>query len=162
MSRVQFENYSSMNEVKEGKSLDRTKFILPQDDSSFGRKLYSEKTICFTDVNSSKFAAKTCTAVIYENGVSIEVDGHKSYFDAEGMEMLPKDREFTLTAMPSNILNAPWQPAIVILDDETSYWRYTSLYNRGDHSHRQTQLIEGWCWEYAKKQGYKYNILLLD
>ena len=162
LSQVQFENYRSIKEVAEGKSLDRTKFVLPKDDASFGKKLYSEKTICFTDVTSDVFGARTCTADIYENGVSIEVDGHKSYFDAAGMDMMPKEGEFTMTAMPSDIPGAPWQPAIVMLENETSYWVYTSLYNKRDFAHRKTQRIEGWYWEYAKKQGYKYNVLLLN
>ncbi len=161
MSRVQFENYSSMKEVKEGKSLDRTKFVLPKDDSSFGKKLFSEKTICFTDYTTSKLAAKTCTAVIYEKGVSIEVNGHKSYFDAKGMDAIPFKKEFTLTAMPSEIPDAPWQPAVIILEDETDYWIYTSLYNKGDY-HRQVQRIEGWCWGVARAQGYKYKSLRVN
>lgn len=160
-SRVQFENFSSMQEVREGKSLDRTKFVLPKDASSFGKKLFSEKTICFTDYDNSNFGARTCTAVVYERGVSIEVDGHKSYFDAEGMSNMPLNREFTLTAMPSKIPNAPWQPAFVILENETNFWIYTSLYNKGD-SHTQKQRIEGWYWGYARRQGYKYNSLLVN
>lgn len=162
LSQVQFENYRSIKEVAEGKSLDRTKFVLPKDDSSFGKKLYSEKTICFTDVTSNEFGARTCTADIYENGISIEVNGHKSYFDAAGLEMLPQNREMTITAMPSDIPGAPWQPAVVLLEADTNYWIYTSLYNKGDAAHRKTQRIEGWYWEYAKRQGYEYNVLLLN
>ena len=162
LSQVQFENYRSIKEVAEGKSLDRTKFVLPKDDSAFGKKLYSEKTICFTDVTSSQFGARTCTADIYENGVSIEVEGHKSYFDAAGMDMMPKEGVFTLTAMPSDIPGAPWQPAVIILEDETDFWIYTSLYNKGDGAHQRTQRVEGWYWEYAKRQGYKYKVLILN
>ena len=40
--------------------------------------------------------------------------------------------------MPSSIPGAPWQPAIVVLD-ENSFWIYTSLYNKGDIGHRDQQ-----------------------
>lgn len=49
LNGVRFENYASMKEVVEGKALDRSKFVLPSGPESFGKKLYSEKTICFDD-----------------------------------------------------------------------------------------------------------------
>lgn len=159
-NQAKFENYRSIKDLVEGKSFDPN-FTLPKDDSSFGKKLYTEKTICFTDVSSSKFGARTCTAEIYENGISIEVDGHKSYFDAAGMDMIPKNREFTITAMPSETPGVPWQPAIIVIEDVTDFWIYTSLYNKGNF-HQMTQRIEGWYWEYAKRQGYKYKVLILN
>lgn len=163
LNGVRFENYSSMKEVAEGKSLDRSKFILPSGSKSFGKKLYSEKTICFDDIrDESKILVETCTATIYEKGICIEVNGHKSFFDAEGLETIPTNHEVTVTAMPSSIPGAPWQPAVVLLKDGSSIWYYTSLYNKTDHAHKQEQKIEGWYWEYAKQKGYQYNVLLLE
>ena len=115
LNGVRFENYASMKEVVEGKALDRSKFVLPSGPESFGKKLYSEKTICFDDA---------------------------------------------VTGMPSSIPGAPWQPAIVVLD-ENSFWIYTSLYNKGDIGHRDQQEIKGWYWTYAKQQGYQYKVLVL-
>ena len=162
LSQVQDENLCSEENVEIEFPLDRTTFVLPQNDSQFGKKLYSVKTICFTDYNSSKLLAKTCNADIYEKGVSIEVDGSKSYFDAEGMDVMPDKESFPLTAMPSDIPGAPWQPAFVDLEEGSSYWVYTSLYNRGDYENRQTLRIEGWCWRVAQNQGYKYHVLELN
>lgn len=158
---IQFENYRTVNEVIEGKSLDRTKFVLPANADGFGQKLYSVKTICFTDYHLVALEAKTCTATVYTNGIVIEVDGKKSYFDAEGLDRLPTDKSEGVTAMPSSIPGAPWQPALVI-PDENTFWVYTSLYNRGDYAHRELQKIEGWYWTIAKKKGYKYDVLILD
>lgn len=163
LSGVHFENYSSMREVADGKAINRSEFILPAGDVSFGKQLYSEKTICFDDgENHDGINVETCTAIIYEHGVSIEVNGHKSFFDAKGMEMMPTDHEFTVTAMPSSIPGAPWQPATVLMKDGSSIWYYTSLYNKGDYAHREEQKIKGWYWEYAKQKGYQYNVLLLE
>lgn len=161
LNGVRFENYASMKEVVEGKALDRSKFVLPSGPESFGKKLYSEKTICFDDAEDHDGVyAKTCIATVYERGICIEVDGHKSYFDAEGLEMMPTEGEITVTGMPSSIPGAPWQPAIVVLD-ENSFWIYTSLYNKGDFGHRDQQEIKGWYWTYAKQQGYQYKVLVL-
>lgn len=163
LNGVRFVNYVSMKEVAEGKSMDRKKFVLPSGPQSFGKKLYTEKTICFDDgEDHDGILVETCTATIYESGICIEVNGHKSYFDAEGLEMIPTNHEVTVTAMPSSIPGAPWQPAVVILKDGSSKWYYTSLYNKTDYAHRDEQKIEGWYWEYAKKKGYKYNVLLLE
>lgn len=163
LSGVRFENYSSMDEVANGKAKDRTRFVLPTGPESFGKKLYSEKTICFDDSEDHDgIYVETCIATIYERGISIEVNGHKSYFDAKGMEMMPSDHEFTVTGMPSSIPGAPWQPATVLLKEGSSVWYYTSLYNKGDYAHREEQKIKGWYWEYAKKKGYQYNVLLLE
>ena len=74
---IRFENYRTMKEVVEGKSLDRTKFVLPTSADAFGKQLYTVKTICFTDYHKATLEAKTCTATVYESGITIEVDGKK-------------------------------------------------------------------------------------
>ncbi len=158
---IRFENYRTMKEVVEGKSLDRTKFVLPTSADAFGKQLYTVKTICFTDYHKATLEAKTCTATVYESGITIEVDGKKSYFDAEGLDRLPTDKSEGVTAMPSSIPGAPWQPALVI-PDENTFWVYTSLYNKGDYAHREHQKIEGWYWRYAARKGYKYDVLILN
>ena len=63
--------------------------------------------------------------------------------------------------MPSETPGVPWQPAIIVIEDVTDFWIYTSLYNKGNF-HQMTQRIEGWYWEYAKRQGYKYKVLILN